>query len=495
MADILLTHSYFLRLDPKELRAMMPYPPLGALYAAAVLRARGYAVALFDSMLAHRAADLAADLRRHQPRVVAIYDDDFNYLSKMCLGRMRSAAFEMIDIARRAGCHVVVHGSDAADHAQEYLDRGADEVILGEGETTLADLADWQLRAVGDRETIPGLAFLGSERMLMTPPRELLSDLDALPFPSRDLIDLHAYRHLWRNRHGYFSLNIVTTRGCPFHCNWCAKPIYGQVYHARSPGNVVEELQALHRDLRPDHVWFCDDIFGLKPGWIQDFAEEIEKTGRVIPFKCQARVDLLLKGDTIEQLARSGCASVWVGAESGSQKILDAMEKGTTIAQIAEATRRLKHAGVKVGYFLQFGYPGETREDIERTLQMVHDNRPDDIGVSVSYPLPGTRFFETVKQQMGEKRNWKDSEDLAMMFHGAFPPDFYRALHTVAHKRLRMWQAKDLASDLLHRRRRLPPSGLRRLLAGGYHTLTLPIVERRLLTLERGTSDRRPHTL
>ncbi len=484
MSDILLTHSYFLRLDPKELRAMMPYPPLGTLYAASVLRARGYGVAMFDSMLAESAGDIAAAIRRHKPRVVAIYDDDFNYLSKMCLGRMRSAAFEMIDLARKAGCHVVAHGSDAADHATEYLARGADEVILGEGETTLAELMDWQVRAIGRREGIPGLAFSEAGGMRTTPARELLSDLDLLPFPARDLVDLSAYRQLWRNRHGFFSLNVVTTRGCPFHCNWCAKPIYGQVYHARTPGNVVEELQTLHREVRPDRIWFCDDIFGLKPGWIQEFAEEVRRAGSTVPFKCQARVDLLLKGDTIEQLAQAGCATVWVGAESGSQKILDAMEKGTTVAQIAEATRRLKRAGVNVGYFLQFGYPGETREDIERTLQMVHDNKPDDIGVSVSYPLPGTRFFESVKQQMGEKKNWKDSEDLAMMFHGAFPPDFYRTLHQLAHKRLRMWQAKDIVSDIVHRRRRLPPSGLRRLLSGGYHTLTLPIFERRLLALE-----------
>ena len=195
-------------------------------------------------------------------------------------------------------------------------------------------------------------------------------------------------------------------------------------------------------------------------------------------------VDLLLKGDTIEQLARAGCSSVWVGAESGSQRILDAMEKGTTVEQIAEATRRLKAAGVKVGFFLQFGYPGETRSDIEATLRMVHDCRPDDIGVSVSYPLPGTRFYESVKQQLGAKQNWNDSEDLAMMFQGSFVPDFYRTLHRVAHKRLRAWQAEDLATKAFRERRWIPRSGLRRLLAGGYHKLTLPIMERRLLSLE-----------
>lgn len=480
MADILLTHSYFLRLDPKEYRAMMPFPPLGTLYAAAVLRQRGYSVALFDSMLAERANDIASALRTFHPRVVAIYDDDFNYLSKMCLARMRGAAFELIDLARSHGCHVVVHGSDATDHADAYLRRGADEVILGEGEQTLGDVVDWQFRGRGDRMAIPGLVFLEHDELKFTPRREPLDNLDLLPFPARDLVDMGAYQRRWKKRHGYHSLNVVTTRGCPFHCNWCAKPIYGQGYHVRSPQNVYEELQSLQRQFRPDHVWFCDDIFGLKPGWIQEFADRVRRGGAVMPFKCQARVDLLLKGDSIEQLARAGCAAVWVGAESGSQKILDAMEKGTTVAQIVDATRRLKHAGVKVGFFLQFGYPGETQADIAMTLEMVRQCRPDDIGVSVSYPLPGTRFYETVRQQLGEKRNWTDSEDLAMMFRGTFPPDFYRVLHTLAHKRLRIWQAGDIAAAMVRDRRLAPRAALRRLLAGGYHSLTLPFVERRL---------------
>jgi anaerobic magnesium-protoporphyrin IX monomethyl ester cyclase len=484
MTDILLTHSYFLRLDSKEFRAMMPYPPLGTLYAAALLRERGYSVALFDSMLAGGTRDFESALTTHRPRLVAIYDDDFNYLSKMCLGKMRGAAFTMIEIARSHGCHVVVHGSDASDHAVAFLQRGANEVILGEGEMTLREVADWRLRGTGDRAAIRGLTFFEDSGLRVTRRRDPVEDLDQLPFPARDLVDMNAYRRLWRKRHGYHSVNVVTTRGCPFHCNWCAKPIYGQAYHARTPRNVYQEMELLRREVRADHVWFCDDIFGLKPGWIQEFADEVERGGTIIPFKCQARVDLLLKGDTIRQLARAGCANVWVGAESGSQKILDAMEKGTTVDQIVAAARRLREEGVRVGFFLQFGYPGETRQDIEMTLEMVRRCRPDDIGVSVSYPLPGTGFYERVRAQMGEKRNWTDSEDLAMMFQGTYSPDFYRVLHRLAHKRLRAWQAKDIATTMIREQRWIPRAGLRRLLAGGYHSLTLPFVERQLQAME-----------
>ncbi len=226
-----------------------------------------------------------------------------------------------------------------------------------------------------------------------TPARPVLKDLDTLPFPARDLLDIQKYRTAWTSRHGYFSMNMVTTRGCPFHCNWCAKPLYGQVYNSRSPQQVAEELRQIKAAYAPDHIWFCDDIFGLKPGWVGEFAGLVTREQPVVPFKCLARVDLLLKGSTIADLGRAGCQMVWVGAESGSQKILDAMDKGTTVDQIVEATRRLKEAGISVGFFLQYGYPGETRQDIDATLRMVETCEPDDIGISVSYPLPGTTIL------------------------------------------------------------------------------------------------------
>jgi anaerobic magnesium-protoporphyrin IX monomethyl ester cyclase len=227
---------------------------------------------------------------------------------------------------------------------------------------------------------------------------------------------------------------MVTTRGCPFHCNWCAKPIYGQVYNSRSPQNVVEEIQLLQRTIRPDHIWFADDIFGLKPGWVQSFADELEKEHISIRYKIQSRVDLLLENDTVHALARSGCSEVWVGAESGSQKILDAMDKGTKVSQIYKARTLLKQEGIKTAFFLQFGYPGENKKDIHATIRMVKDLMPEDIGISISYPLPGTKFYAKVKADLKEKQNWIDSDDLALMFHGTFSPAYYKQLHRYVHK-------------------------------------------------------------
>jgi anaerobic magnesium-protoporphyrin IX monomethyl ester cyclase len=459
MTEILLGQSYFLRFDPKLWEAMQPYPPLGTLYAASVLREHGYEVALFDAMLAESEEEWGQALDRHSPRYAILYEDNFNYLSKMCLLRMREAALEMIGMAKARGCTVILCGADATDHSDIYLAKGADYVLIGEGEETLIELLS-HLSIDKDPRDIIGLASSRSPRVTRRPD---IADLDALPFPAWDLVDVNRYRAIWLERHGYFSMNMVTTRGCPFHCNWCAKPIWGQRYHSRSPENVAAEMKWLKDTYDPDHIWFADDILGLKPGWLPRFADAVQAQDCRIPFKCLSRADLLTRPGEVEALARAGAQTVWMGAESGSQAILDAMDKGTRVEQIHEAARRLKRAGIQVGFFLQFGYPAETRADIEKTIQLVRDCDPDDIGISVSYPMPGTKFYAAVRGQLGEKQNWQDSNDLAMLYQGPFSTDFYRKLHGVVHKEFRARKAwKGLRSG-------------RDLIRLGYNLLTLPV--------------------
>ncbi len=456
----------------------MPYPPLGTLYGASVLRRNGFNVALYDPMFARQTDELRVHLERHQPSLLVIYDDQFNYLTKMCLSRMRDAAFEMSEIAREHACRVVVFSSDASDHAEQYLDHGADVVICGEAEETLCELAGHFLHKVpSSLDEISGIAYCSNQNILRTSPRPLVTNLDNLPFPAWDLADLTRYREAWWRKHGYWSIHLVTTRGCPFHCNWCAKPIYGQVYHSRSPQNVAEEMLYLKSSIRPDHLWFADDIFGLKPGWLESFDCIVNQQQAHIPFKCLSRVDLLLKEDNIRHLRSAGCRTVWVGAESGSQKILDAMEKGTTIEQIYRATRLLHEAKIEVGFFLQFGYPGETFEDIEKTLAMVRECAPDEIGISVSYPLPGTKLYDRVREELRTKKNWVDSADLDVMFRGTYSREFYRVLHRVTHKKFRIWQGRTIARDVLRHPSKLDKNVLRRLLKSAYHAVTLPRLE------------------
>jgi len=468
--DVLFGQAYFLRFDRKLWEARQPYPPLGALYAAAAARAHKYDVRLFDAMLAASDAEWAGALDRHRPRVAVLYEDSFNYLTKMCLLRMREAGLAMIDAARTRGVPVIVSGSDASDHPEIYLDRGASAVVAGEGEATLVELLD----VLSNRNPAPISSIAGvclrdaGGRVLRTRPRETLRDLDSLPRPAWDLADIERYRRMWKARHGYFSMNIVTTRGCPYHCNWCAKPIYGQRYAARSPERVVEEIAWLKATYRPDHLWIADDIFGLKPGWIERFAEGIAGAGVRVPYKCLLRADGVTE-PVVRALAASGCRTAWIGAESGSQDILDAMEKGTRVDQIYDAARRLKAAAIEVGFFLQFGYPGETMAHIDRTLQMVRDCDPDDIGVSVSYPLPGTPFYDRVKAQLGPKQNWVDSNDLAMMYRATYVPEFYNALHALVHAEFRA--------------RKIRRRGARALISRLYNRATRPLLARRVRRL------------
>ena len=458
MVDVLLTHSYHLYYDRKQARKMQPYPPLATLYATALLRQHGYSVAVFDPMLEDPATGFPRALRRAQPRVVALCEDNFNFLSKMCLSRMREVAMEMIRLSRAAGARVVVNGSDSTDHLSRYLQGGADFIMIGEPERTLLELVDSLIGDSGQEVIeIPGLAFVKPQalRLYKTPPRSLIKDLDELPFPARDLVEIDRYREAWKSVHDVFSLNLVASRGCPYRCNWCAKPIYGDRFHLRGAGNVAQEMALLKREFGAEHLWFADDIFGIKNSWVLDLADQVERLGAAVPFKMQTRADLMKEG-VARAFRRAGCAEAWLGVESGSQKILDAMDKGLRVEHVVKAREHLRRAGIRTGFFLQFGYSGETWRDIRKTIELVRAMRPEDIGVSISYPLPGTAFHARVREQLGSKTNWIDSEDLSMMFKGAYTTEFYRALRNAIHAEVESWSHLSIDSSESDSLRKVP---------------------------------------
>jgi len=443
MAEVLLTHSYHLAYDRKQARKMEPYPPLGTLYAAGLLRENGISVAVFDPMLREPQAGLRNSLRVHKPRIVAIYEDDFNFLTKMCLTRMRALAWEMIEIARAFGARVIVHGSDATDHAADYLGHGADFVIEGEGEYALLRVVRALSRGRSPAN-IPGVISLcrtgGRETIEACPPTAPRRSSPSLPFPARDLIEFEPYRQAWRKTHGFISFNLLASRGCPFRCNWCAKPIFGDTYQLRPAEDVALEMRLLKEKYGAEHLWFADDIFGLNRHWLQNFARAVEALRSAVPFKVQARADLITS-ETACALKRAGCAEVWMGVESGSQKILDAMDKGLQVKEVIEARAYLKRQRIRACYFLQLGYPGEHWDDLSKTITLVRETRPDDIGVSFSYPLPNTHFYARVKSQLGAKQNWSDSEDLCVMFKGTYTDMFYRAIRDALHAEVELYNA------------------------------------------------------
>ena len=485
MNNILFTHSYFLRFDPKQWSLGQPYPPLGTIYAAALMRREGYNVALFDTMFVSDPDEVIPAIAAHQPNVFVIYDDGFNYLTKMCLTNMREAAFKMCKLAKAHGCTVIVSSSDSTDRYATYLTEGADFVILGEGEQTLLELTNHIKNGGTDFNTIMGLAYRDEEKIIKTTARPVIKDLDNLPLPAWDLVDVDTYRQTWLKHAGYFSINIGTTRGCPFKCNWCAKPIYGNRYNSRSPQHVVDEIKLLKQNYNIDHIWFCDDIFGLKPGWVLEFSRLLQQEKISIRFKIQSRADLLVDEELVAALAQSGCENIWIGAESGSQKILDAMDKGITIQQIQTATSLMKRHHIKPSFFIQFGYPGETREDIRLTIDLINKLLPFEIGISVSYPLPGTGFYEKVKAELKKKTNWTDSDEMALMFTNTFPAPYYKQLHSYVHQNYHKHLAKNSLVNLINNPFAVTKGSLKKALSVFYYTPLTYIEKLKLNSLEK----------
>ncbi len=468
MSNILFSHSYYYRLDPKQWKNKMPFPPLGTLYAASLMRENGFDVALFDTNLLDSPKSIQQVLHKNKPDYLVIYDDGFNYLTKMCLTNMREACFEMIKYGKNHNCVVIVCSSDSTDHYEEYIEKGADFILQGEGETTLLELLK-SLDSNQDIDGLNGIVFKKNQEIQVNKKREVKQHLDDFPMPAWDLVDIENYHDIWKQSGQEFTLNIATTRGCPYKCNWCAKPIYGNRYNAHTPEYIVNEIAYLQREFGIKRFWMCDDIFGLKPNWVQEFNAQLKEQNLKIRYFIQSRVDLLLKEDTIDCLAESGLEEVWVGAESASQKILDAMDKGTTVEQIYQATQLLKEKKIKVAFFLQFGYLGENQEDITKTIAMVKELMPDNIGISVSYPLPGTKFYDKVKDDLQLKSNWTDSDDFEMMFRGTYKSNYYRKLQRFVHKEFRKRQGFQNLKQLFSNPSTISASNLKSILKLGYY--------------------------
>ena len=262
-----------------------------------------------------RASKLSkSKLKAVDPDVIFLLEDNFNFLTKMCTTERRESALAMIALAASRGCRVAVNGPDAADNPAIYLGAGADAIVLGEGEMGMLEVADVWSGSEGQLSNIAGLILPGTGRAQVTRPRRPQQDLDGLPHPAWDLIDIDAYRRAWMGAHQEFSWNMATSRGCPYACNWCAKPTFGRRYSVRSPEDVAREMQRIRQDIAPDHLWFTDDILGLDVDWICAFADEVERAGAQIPFTMQSRVNLMTER-SVEAMARAGAREVWLGIE------------------------------------------------------------------------------------------------------------------------------------------------------------------------------------
>jgi anaerobic magnesium-protoporphyrin IX monomethyl ester cyclase len=411
---LLLTHGYFLEDDPKEREIMKPYAPLGLLYLSSHLKARGIAVEVYDSTFGSR-GELFRLLEDGPPGVLGIYGTLMT----------RAGVLAIVAAGRAAGWRVVLGGPEPVNYAEEYLNAGAEAIVAGEGEHALESLmAGGMDRAAW--ASIPGIVFRDSAGAVRrTGPAKLIGNLDGQPWPDREAIDIGRYLSAWRARHGVGSVSLITARGCPYHCNWCSHSVYGKTHRRRSPAGVAEEVEFLLGRYSPDLLWMADDVFTIHHGWLFDYANQMRSRGLRVPFECITRADRVNER-VAATLAELGCFRVWIGSESGSQRVLDRMERGVTLEQVRHAVRLLKANGIATGMFLMWGYDGEEGEDILATAEHVRECAPDVFFTTVSYPIKGTPYYERVENSLVRIGPWEQTTDREIRIRGRHSREFYR---------------------------------------------------------------------
>lgn len=431
--NVLFTHGYFLHEDPKEQAIMKPYPPLGLLYLSAWLDLHGVENEVFDTTFSTK-EDLKKHLLEHRPRIVALY---VNLMTKLNIIEIMRFIRSQESLKNSL---LVLGGPDVTHNAADYLACGADLIVIGEGEQTMLEIAltvddgRWtvdgmtnneQLSTSSDFSRIPGLAFLLPDGSLFkTPPREKLRDIDRLPFPNRQKINLQLYLDAWKQAHDHNAVSISTQRGCPYTCRWCSTAVYGQSYRRRSPANVADEIDFLQKNYDFDLIWFVDDVFTVSHKWLGEFRDELKIRNLQIKFECITRADRLNE-EVIQVLKDCGCFRVWIGAESGSQRIIDAMDRRVEVGQVRAMIKSARRAGIEAGTFIMLGYPGETEADIRETVEHLKDSNPDLFTITVAYPIKGTGLYEEVQATSFSDLNWANRTDRDLDFQRTYPRRYY----------------------------------------------------------------------
>lgn len=413
--DILLAHGYFLYEDPHERKIMRPYPPLGILYLSAYLKSTGFDVQVFDSTFSSL-EEFKTLVVRERPGVVGIYT---NMMTKRTV-------LAMTQWCRQHGATVILGGPEPPYYARDYLLAGADIIVKGEGELTLeALLPHLTQHGLNGLDTIDGIAFLDdSGRVIETSPRVFIPDLSANPWPDREAIDLAAYMRVWKAHHGQSSISVIHARGCPYTCKWCSHSVYGNTHRRRTPEDAADELLWIKERYNPDLIWYADDVFTINYRWFFRYAQELDKRGVRIPFECISRADRLNE-EVIHTLAKMGCYRLWNGSESGSQRVLDAMDRKVQVEDVQRKTHMLQAAGIETGMFIMLGYEGETVDDLEATVEHLKISNPDVFLTTVAYPIKGTPYYSQVESHILTDKSWDERSDRDLTVAGRYSRRFY----------------------------------------------------------------------
>ena len=415
---VLLTHGYFINKDAAEQRIMKPYPPLGILYISAYLNEHGIDNKIFDTTFSTK-ENLKIFLLNKKPEYVAIYVNLMTKINVLEIIRFIKSKEEL------KGTKIIVGGPEVRYNAENLLKYGADVAVIGEGEeTTLELIRTLEANKNADLSSVNGIAFLNNGKTKFTPERQLIDKLDRLPMPNRAGINIKDYQQAWKQKHKQDAISVSTMRGCPYTCKWCSRAVYGLTYRRRSPEKVVEELKLIQEEYNPDSLWFVDDVFTISHKWLASFNDELKKQDVKINYECITRADRMNE-DVIKIMKDSGCFRVWIGAESGSQRIIDAMDRRVKVEQVREMIQLSKKNGIETGTFIMLGYPGETEDDIEETIKHLKLSRPDHFTITVAYPINGTEFFQEIEARQTGDFNWDEQTDRDRDFVRTYPVKYY----------------------------------------------------------------------
>jgi anaerobic magnesium-protoporphyrin IX monomethyl ester cyclase len=415
--SILLTHGYFINEDEKEQKIMRPYPPLGILYISSYLTTKGIKNTLFDTTFSS-----TEDFKKHilvtRPSIIAFYT---NLMTKLNVLRLISF------IKNEASCQhtkIILGGPDVTHNCDKYLLNGADVIVIGEGEQTMAELVP-ALENNTDLSLIDGIAFFNHHQTLMkTKAREKMKSLEELPLPNRAAIPIEKYLETWKTHHGQSSMTVSTQRGCPYTCKWCSTAVYGQSYRRRPAKQVAAELKMLKETYNPDAIWFVDDVFTVSHKWLQEFHDELMAQNAMIPFECITRAERL-NDEVLALLKNAGCFRIWIGAESGSQDIIDEMDRRVDVDVVKSMIQKTNAMGIETGTFIMLGYPKETIQDINKTIQYLKEANPTHYTITIAYPIKGTGLYQQIEKSITVQPEWHLSTDRDIDFERTYPRRFY----------------------------------------------------------------------
>lgn len=416
---VVLTHGYFIEEDEKEQKIRRPYPPLGILYISAWLEHHGYHNEVFDTTFETKAG-LKRYLLAERPQVLGLYTNLMTKVNVIDIIHYIKTTQELKEIV------IVLGGPDVRHNIADYLSTGADVAVFGEGEQTMLELVKAIEQGVRTEFAhIDGVAYTSAEYgLIKNAERDKIKDINELPIPNRKKIDMDLYLKTWKEAHGLSAMTVSTQRGCPYTCKWCSTAVYGQSYRRRKPKKVAEELRYLKNTYAPDTIWFVDDVFTVSHKWLKEFRDEVIKQDAIIPFECITRADRMNE-DVVNWLKEAGAFRIWIGAESGSQKVIDLMDRRVDISTVRNMIHLTKNNGMQAGTFIMLGYPGETEEDIVATANHLKDCDPDEFTITVAYPIKGTSLYTEVEAIQTRKLNWEETTDRDRDFRRTYPREYY----------------------------------------------------------------------